>query len=113
VRMVVTNQRVNHLLGDWEAMARTGVAILRRRAADNPSVSPLPLTGSSRPSERAHERRTGPTAVQSAAAVPVCASLGDRLLVGAVAPIGHHGGVQTPSDRSGRHRALRPASRSP
>jgi hypothetical protein len=37
LRMVFTNQRVQDLYDDWEAMARTGVAILRRQAADNPT----------------------------------------------------------------------------
>ncbi|WP_138734999.1 MmyB family transcriptional regulator [Modestobacter excelsi] len=37
VRMVFTNQRVKDLYDDWEAMARTGVAQLRRQAADNPT----------------------------------------------------------------------------
>lgn len=37
VRMVFTNPRVQDLYDDWEAMARSGVAVLRMQAADNPT----------------------------------------------------------------------------
>ncbi len=37
VRMVFTNPRVKDLYYDWEAMARSSVAILRMQAVDNPS----------------------------------------------------------------------------
>lgn len=37
VRMVFTNPRVQALYDDWEAMARSGVAVLRMQAVDNPT----------------------------------------------------------------------------
>ncbi len=37
VRMVFTNPRVRDLYDDWESVARTNVALLRRQAADNPT----------------------------------------------------------------------------
>lgn len=37
VRMVLTNPRVQALYDDWESVARTNVALLRRQAADNPT----------------------------------------------------------------------------
>lgn len=37
VRMIFTNPRVQALYEDWEAMARTNVALLRRQAAANPT----------------------------------------------------------------------------
>lgn len=37
VRMIFTNPRVRALYADWESMARSNVALLRRRAADDPT----------------------------------------------------------------------------